>query len=281
MKVAVIGSGVMGGSIAQLFSTSENVDAVYLLTRSADKADRLIATAKKSLKIAIRRKLMDELDVDAAIDKLTVTDQFDVLSNCSIILEVVPENYGTKKETIEKIAQYASDDAIVATNTSSLSITELSNHFKNPENFIGMHFFNPATMMKLVEIVVGYKTSDETRDKTIAFVKDLGKEPVMVNEAPGFIVNRMLMPMINEAISMLAEGVAAPTDIDKAMKLGANHPMGPLALSDFIGNDVVLKIMETLYQETGDPKYRPHPLLRKIVRANCLGKKTKKGFFDY
>ena len=172
-------------------------------------------------------------------------------------------------------------NTILATNTSSLSITELSCFFENPSNVIGLHFFNPAPIMQLTEVISGLLTSQETIDWTMAFAANLGKSPVLVNEAPGFIVNRMLIPMINEAIGILAEGVACAEEIDRAMCLGANHPIGPLALADLIGNDVNLSIMETLYSETGDPKYRAHPLLRKMVRANRLGRKTKHGFFMY
>jgi 3-hydroxybutyryl-CoA dehydrogenase len=170
---------------------------------------------------------------------------------------------------------------VIATNTSSLSITELASITKNPENVVGLHFFNPAPVMKLVEIIVGLSTSNETATWAFKFAKGLGKEPVLVNEAPGFIVNRMLIPMINEAIGILAEGVATAEEIDRAMKFGANHPIGPLALADLIGNDVNLSIMETLHNETGDPKYRAHPLLRKMVRANRLGRKTGIGFYRY
>jgi 3-hydroxybutyryl-CoA dehydrogenase len=170
---------------------------------------------------------------------------------------------------------------IIASNTSSLSITAFSSLFPIPKNVVGLHFFNPAPVMELVEIVVGHVSCDLVINQLKEFTSKLGKSPVVVNEAPGFVVNRMLIPMINEAVSILAEGVASAEDIDRAMKFGAHHPMGPLALADLIGNDVNLSIMETLYKETGDPKYRAHPLLRKMVRANHLGRKTKKGFFEY
>ena len=180
-----------------------------------------------------------------------------------------------------KLAEFINESVIVASNTSSLSITAFASVLPNPKNVVGLHFFNPAPIMELVEIIVGHETALAIIEQLQTLTKNLGKVPVVVQEAPGFVVNRMLIPMINEAVSILAEGVANADDIDKAMKFGAHHPMGPLALADLIGNDVNLSIMETLYSETGDPKYRAHPLLRKMVRANHLGRKTKKGFFEY
>ena len=186
-----------------------------------------------------------------------------------------------KKAVFAELDSVCKPEAILATNTSSLSITEIASATQRPHQVIGMHFFNPVPMMKLVEVIKGLATSDETKATIVELCGTLGKTPVEVSEAPGFVVNRILIPMINEAIGILADGVATAEDIDAAMKLGANHPIGPLALADLIGNDVNLAIMETLYQEFGDAKYRPHPLLRKMVRGGYLGKKTGKGFFDY
>ncbi|MGH8396120.1 MAG: 3-hydroxyacyl-CoA dehydrogenase NAD-binding domain-containing protein, partial [Pseudomonas sp.] len=201
--------------------------------------------------------------------------------NVDIFIEAVAEDIGTKRLVFAELSKVSGADTMLASNTSSLSVTHLASLTKYPENVIGLHFFNPATVMKLAEVITGLTTSRATVDRALDFARQLGKDPVLVNEAPGFIVNRMLIPMINEAIGILAEDVATAEEIDKAMRLGANHPIGPLALADLIGNDVNLSIMETLHNETGDPKYRAHPLLRKMVRGNLLGRKTGRGFFSY
>lgn len=216
-----------------------------------------------------------------ALANLVCSKEIEALKNCTLIIEAVSENMEIKKNLFKKLDEICGNTAILASNTSSLSITGLSDATNRPEKVIGIHFFNPAPILQLVEIIKGLKTSAETFEKVSSIILALEKTPVKVEESPGFIVNRLLIPMINEAVCILAEGVAGAAEIDNAMKLGANHPMGPLALADMIGLDVILAIMETLQSEMGDDKYRPHQLLRKMVRGGILGKKTKKGFYEY
>jgi len=214
-------------------------------------------------------------------NNITITTNYEDLKESDLIIEAIAEDMDVKREVFCKLDELCKEDTILATNTSSLSITEIANSTNRPDKVIGMHFFNPVPMMKLVEVINGIATSEETKDKIVELSKTLEKTAVEVEEAPGFVVNRILIPMINEAVGILADGVARAEDIDESMKLGANHPMGPLALGDLVGLDVCLAIMDVLYEEFGDSKYRAHPLLRKMVRANLLGRKTKKGFFNY
>jgi 3-hydroxybutyryl-CoA dehydrogenase len=229
----------------------------------------------------VAKKRLDSEAASRFVSKIHLAEDYDALRRARCIIEAVSENIGAKRELFTQLVRVTGADTILASNTSSLSITELASLTSNPANVVGLHFFNPAPVMKLTEVIAGLTTSQATLEWALDFARQLGKDPVLVNEAPGFIVNRMLIPMINEAIGILAEGVASAEEIDKAMRLGANHPIGPLALADLIGNDVNLSIMETLHNETGDPKYRAHPLLRKMVRANRLGRKTGFGFFKY
>lgn len=281
IKVAVIGSGTMGKGIVQVLAHSEMVFSICWVGRSEVGCSVHLDEMKIQWERMVNKNRLSRDEANSFEKKIFIAPNYTVIKDCDLIIEAVSENMPVKHQVFKEIALHANPDAIIASNTSSLSITELSGLTKNPSNVIGLHFFNPAPVMKLVEVIVGLPTSKSTELWALNFAKALGKEPVLVNEAPGFIVNRMLIPMINEAIGILAEGVASAEEIDKAMKLGANHPIGPLALADLIGNDVNLSIMETLHNETGDSKYRAHPLLRKMVRANHLGRKTGTGFFSY
>jgi 3-hydroxybutyryl-CoA dehydrogenase len=281
MKIAIIGSGTMATGIIQVLLMSKKVTQLVVITRSEDKSINVKRSCEKYLSKLSRKGLLDPNEVSLTIEKLSISSELFQIDSSDIIIEAVAEDFSIKKVVFEQIKKYVTSSTIIASNTSSLSITAFSSIFDNPENVVGLHFFNPAPIMELVEVVVGHSTSKDVVNRLVNFTESLGKSPVVVNEAPGFVVNRMLIPMINEAVGILAEGVATAEDIDKAMKFGAHHPMGPLALADLIGNDVNLSIMDTLHSETGDPKYRAHPLLRKMVRADHLGRKTKKGFFEY
>lgn len=279
--VAVIGTGTMGKGIVQLLAQSDAVDSICWMGRTPSSADQAMSALAGEWARLVRKGRLEQAFVDQCIEKIQLVCSYAELGNKTLIIEAVAENIEVKKEIFKALEPVSSSETLLASNTSSLSVTEIASVCRYPENVIGLHFFNPAPVMKLVEIIVGLATSEVTIERGVAFSKLLGKEPVLVQEAPGFIVNRMLIPMINEAIGILAEGVASAEEIDKAMRFGANHPIGPLALADLIGNDVNLSIMETLHQETGDPKYRAHALLRKMVRANRLGRKTGHGFHKY
>lgn len=279
MKVCVVGTGTMGSGIAQVFAT-KGFEVIIYATKEKS-AERAYNYADKSLKKQVEKGKIEESFKNEVMSRIHTTLNLEDAKDCDLIIEAVLENMDLKKELFGKLDEICKEDCIFATNTSSLSITEMAASTRRPDKFIGMHFFNPAPVMKLIEIIRGIATSDETFNKIREMSINIGKDPVEVKEAAGFVVNRILIPMINEAVGILAEGIAKVEDIDKAMKLGANHPMGPLELADFIGNDVNLAIMETLYNETGDTKYRPHPHLRKMVRAGYLGRKTGKGFYDY
>ncbi|MBP1736458.1 MAG: hbd1 [Oscillospiraceae bacterium] len=278
-KVYMIGAGVMGTDIAQLLLL--NGYEVFIRDIAQEYLDKAKSRMEKSLgKLAEKGKLTQE-QKNSALSRLTLTLELNDAADCDLVIEAIVESAAIKKDIFKTLDGLCKPETILASNTSSISITELAGAVKRQDRFIGMHFFNPATVMKLVEVIKGAKTSQETFDTIYKLSEEIGKEPVEVNDGPGFVVNKILVPMINEAICVLGDGIASAEAIDKAMKLGANHPMGPLALSDLIGNDVVLHIMDTLYQETGDPKYRAHLLLRKMVRAGELGKKAGKGFYTY
>ncbi len=279
MKVCVVGTGTMGNGIAQTFAQAGH--DVLLKGRSEASLQRAHKNISKSLGRMVSKGKMDEETQKAIEARIVDTMDFNDLRDSDLIIEVVAEQMPLKKEIFKTLDEVCKPEAILATNTSSLSITEIGAATSRPERVIGLHFFNPVPMMKLVEVISGQLTDPEVHDKAMEIAREVGKTPVSVNEAPGFVVNRILIPMINEGVGILADGVATREDIDEAMKLGANHPMGPLALADLIGLDVCLAIMEVLYTEFGDSKYRPHPLLRKMVRANLLGRKTGRGFYDY
>lgn len=280
MKIFVVGGGVMGAGIAQAFVQTAGME-VWL----CDRADQFVNAGLERVKTGLSRMLakgrLTQAEYDSRMANLHGTTDYQDAADADLVVEAIFEEMTAKREIFTKLDKICKPEAIFASNTSSLSITEMAAGLDHMTNFCGMHFFNPAPVLKLVEVIRGYHTSDATQEKVLAFARQIGKDPVTVKEGPGFIVNRMLLPMINEACEILREGLATAEDIDKAMCIGAGHSMGPLHTADLVGHDINLHIMETLFTETGDPKFRPSILLKQMVRANLLGRKTGKGFFEY
>ncbi|WP_348636178.1 3-hydroxybutyryl-CoA dehydrogenase [Rhodohalobacter sp. SW132] len=279
-RVAVVGGGTMGNGIAQIFAM--NGFSVTLIETRQELAEKALSTIEKNLGRMVSKEKISEEEKEATLERIeSSTDTASAVKDVDLVIEAVPELYDIKKKVFQTIDENAPEHAIFASNTSSISITKLAECTGRPEQFIGMHFFNPVPVMKLVEVINGLKTDPEITDQIISLSDQLGKVAVPANDSPGFVSNRVLMPMINEAIFCVYEGVAEPEDIDSIMKLGMAHPMGPLRLADFIGLDVCLDILEVLYEGFKDPKYRPCPLLVKMVDAGKLGNKTGEGFFTY
>lgn len=278
-KVMVVGSGQMGSGIAQVFAKAGmtvylNDISEEIVTSNRDKIEKQLASL-------VKKERMTEDDKQAMMSRIQVSTSYETAKDVDLVIEAATERKDIKLSIFKQLDEIANEHTILATNTSSLSITEIALATKRPEKVIGMHFFNPAPIMKLVEVISGLTTSVETKETILELTKAIGKTGVEVKDSYGFVVNRILIPMINEAAFVLAEGVASAEEIDEAMKLGANHPIGPLALADLIGLDVVLAIMNVLYEGFKDPKYRVSPIIQKYVEAGWLGRKTGQGFFNY
>ena len=277
--IGVIGAGTMGNGIAQV-SAVAGVNVIMVDINDAA-VERGVKALSGSLDRLVKKEKLSQADKDAAVARITGTTDYNALKAADLVIEAATENVELKLRILKQIESVVGPDVVVATNTSSISITQLAAVMSTPERFIGMHFFNPVPVMALVELIRGLQTSDATHAAALAYVQGIGKSPITVKNSPGFVVNRILCPMINEAVFVLAEGLATPEEIDNGMRLGCNHPIGPLALADLIGLDTMLAVMHVFYEGFNDPKYRPAPLLKEMVAAGYLGRKSGRGFYRY
>lgn len=277
--IGVIGAGTMGNGIAQVCAAAGL--AVTMIDVSEAALQRGLSTIAKSLDRLVGKEKLSAVDRDAALARITTSVDYVSLKGAGLVIEAATENLDLKLRILRQIDECAGDGSVIATNTSSISITQLAAVLRRPECFIGMHFFNPVPMMALLELIRGLQTSDDTHALALAFAQIVGKTPITARNSPGFVVNRILCPMINEAIFALHEGLASAEDIDNGMRLGCNHPIGPLALADMIGLDTLLSVMQVFYEGFNDPKYRPAPLLKEMVAAGHLGRKSGHGFYRY
>jgi 3-hydroxybutyryl-CoA dehydrogenase len=278
-SIGVIGAGLMGNGIAQV--SAQAGLAVTMIDISDAAVQKGLATIAGSFDRLVKKDKLSAADKDAALARITVSTDYATLKDVDLVIEAATENPAIKFKILQQIEGVVSEQALIATNTSSISITQLAAVLKHPARFIGVHFFNPVPLMALVELIRGLQTSDATHAACLAFAEAVGKTPITVKNAPGFVVNRILCPMLNEAIFTLAEGQASAEDIDTGMKLGCNHPIGPLALADLVGLDTLLAIMNVFYEGFNDPKYRPAPLLKEMVAAGWLGRKSGRGFYSH